>query len=240
MRIMIKDENDMDNAPKTINEELENLDNIQEELNDIEIDPIQQEEQHSEQGSTRVFHDPFVDEASAMQNDEEGEPRDDEASDDVDDDTSENDEFVSRDEYDALLDRYNRMMHDWDSYRTRTTADIEHAKDTANANLVEALLPTLDNFDRAIQHAQSVESEETSGIISGFQAIQRSMISALEREGVVMLSPLGEPFDMNKHQAVERVETSEVPSDTVVKVLQPGYELRGKLIRPAIVSVSAQ
>lgn len=149
-------------------------------------------------------------------------------------------EMVSKEEYDILQDRYNRLMADWDNYRRRTADEVASAKANANKNMAETLIPTLDNFGFALSHAQSMGNDPAvAEMTRGFAAIYRSLVDGLSREGLEVVDPQsGCPFDMTCHQAVEQVLGSEFPPDTVVKVLQVGYKFNDYVIRPALVAVS--
>lgn len=150
-------------------------------------------------------------------------------------------ETVPKEEYDAVLDRYNRLMADWENYRRRTADEIASSKANANRNVVESMIPTLDNFGFALSHAQSMgDNPAAVEMAKGFEAIYRSLVDSLSREGLSVVNPAaGEPFDMNVHQAVEQVPGSEFPVDSIVRVLQVGYKFNDYVIRPALVAVAS-
>lgn len=160
--------------------------------------------------------------------------------DDVPEEQGDTQQTVSREDYDALMERYNRLIADWDNYRRRSADETAKARANANRNMAETLIPTLDNFGYALNHAESMSSDSAAAEMSkGFEAIYRSLIDSLSREGLEVVSPeAGEPFDMTVHQAVERVQGSEFPPDTVVKTVQAGYKFNDYTIRPALVAVS--
>lgn len=157
-------------------------------------------------------------------------------------DSEPEEEMVSKEEYDALADRYNRLMSDWDNYRRRTAEDIELAKKNANMNMATAIIPTLDHFGFALQHAESMKEGNPGAaeMAKGFDAIYRALVDSLSREGLEVVNPApGTPFDMNDHQAVETVPDTDIASDCVVRVIQTGYKFNGKSIRPALVAVAS-
>lgn len=146
-------------------------------------------------------------------------------------------EMVSKEEYDLLQSRYDQLMRDWDNYRKRTANEVAAAKATANKNLFKALLPTFDNFERALAMAPS--DPVVADVVKGFVAINRSLEAQLAREGLVKISPeIGSAFDMNEQQAVDRRTDTDFAPDSVVDVLQAGYKQNGVVIRPALVAVS--
>lgn len=154
---------------------------------------------------------------------------------------SEEEQKVPLADYKMLEQRLEQLMSDWDNYRKRTANDIKVAQENANINLVETLLPTLDNFRLAVSHIDAQNMDETTkGIISGFVAINRSLMASLGKEGLTVIEPaIGDKFDMNIHQAVQKVSNPELEPDSVAAVIQVGYMFKNKVIRPAMICVSA-
>lgn len=132
--------------------------------------------------------------------------------------------------------RYLRAQADFDNYRRRTTKDKEEWVQYSSQKVIEQLLPVLDNFERAIQTAGEVSADDS--FVKGVDMIYRQMFQVLEAEGLKAMQPVGEPFDPVFHQAVMRVETDEYEEGIVVEVLQTGYMMKEKVIRPAMVKVS--
>lgn len=149
-------------------------------------------------------------------------------------------DMVTREEYNLLQQRYDRLLADWENYRRRTTDEIANAKDMANKNIVETLIPTVDNFSLALEHVKTADLDPTAmEMLKGFEAIQRSLLAQLEREGMEVISPeIGAHFDMMEHQAIERRDNTGLDVDSVVAVIQPGYKFKGAVLRPAMVSVA--
>lgn len=161
----------------------------------------------------------------------------------VNDEPQQASETVSLEEYRMLEDRLARLMSDWENYRRRTSAEVEAARENANRNMAEALIPTLDHFGYALSHAGESQNAASNpawnDMVSGFSAIYRALLEALEREGLELVSPTaGEPFDLNAHQAIERNTSTDYAPDTIVSVMQPGYKFKEYVIRPALVSVA--
>lgn len=141
----------------------------------------------------------------------------------------------ARAEADAWKDRAARAQADFENTRKRLEARHADALLRAGERIVEALLPVIDDFDRAIAHA-----EETGGadVADGLAGVRRKLVDVLAREGCSAIEPAGEPFDPDKHNAVQMREDTELPDHTVCDVFQKGYEMHGRVLRPAMVVVS--
>jgi molecular chaperone GrpE len=132
-----------------------------------------------------------------------------------------------------LKDRYIRTLADFENYRKRSEREKNDYFRYALAGTVKDLLPVLDNFDRALEHA-----EEGDDFHKGVLLICKQLYDVLKRHGLRAIEDAGVPFDPNIHEAVVREESSDVPSHTVVAVLQKGYFLHDRLLRPALVKVA--
>ena len=97
------------------------------------------------------------------------------------------------------------------------------------------LLPVMDDFERAIAHA---EANGDAGLLDGVKAISTKLSESLGKHGLETIDPAGEAFDALEHQAVGQVEDANVPDETVAQVYQKGYRLGKKVIRPAMVTIS--
>ena len=102
--------------------------------------------------------------------------------------------------------------------------------------VAEQLLPVLDNFERAL--AVETTNEESKSILTGVDMVYRQFIEALNQEGIEEIEALGEPFDPHFHQAVMQEKSEEHESGIVIEVLQKGYRLKDRVIRPSMVKVS--
>ncbi|MDO5045018.1 MAG: nucleotide exchange factor GrpE [Coriobacteriia bacterium] len=140
----------------------------------------------------------------------------------------------------ASQDRYMRLQAEWDNYRKRTASEYESTITRANERLIESLLPVIDDLERAVDAAEnSKPTGEFLAFVEGVEAVHDKFVSTLVNKAkLVVIDPKDEPFDMNRHQAVGTVENPEVYEETVVNVLQKGYELGGYIMRPAMVQVS--
>ncbi|WP_019119957.1 nucleotide exchange factor GrpE [Brevibacillus massiliensis] len=133
--------------------------------------------------------------------------------------------------------RLLRAMADMDNMRRRMRKEQEDLAKYASMNLVEAMLPTLDNFERAL--SVDKESLTVDTLLEGVNMIYRQMVQLLEKEGLSPIESVGKPFDLNVHQAVMQVEDPEFESGVVVEELQKGYLFKDRVIRPAMVKVNA-
>ncbi|KIL37696.1 molecular chaperone GrpE [Cohnella kolymensis] len=131
--------------------------------------------------------------------------------------------------------RYLRAQADFDNFRRRTMKEKEELAQYASLKLVGQLLPVLDNFQRALHTGEGADS---ASFTKGIEMIYRQLSQVLEDEGLKPMEPVGQPFDPELHQAIMQVETDEYEEGIVVEVVQPGYRMKDKIIRPAMVKVS--
>ncbi|MFT8309997.1 MAG: nucleotide exchange factor GrpE [Sporolactobacillus sp.] len=130
-----------------------------------------------------------------------------------------------------------RTQADFDNFRKRTSKEKADARKFRAQDLVSDMLETLDNFQRAL--AVEAVSEDAQALKKGMEMVLSKLESALKKEGVEEIPSLHQPFDPNVHQAVMQEESGEHESGTVIQVLQAGYTLNGRVIRPAMVKVSS-
>ena len=147
---------------------------------------------------------------------------------------------AARAEAQAASDRMLRLQADWDNFRRRTAEERLAEKARAAEGLVSNLLPVVDDLERAVGHAsQAAEGDEVaSQLASGVDAVLQKLVGVLAREGAEVIDPAGEPFEPLDHQAVGRVEDVEAYEETVRDVYQRGWRMGGKVIRPAMVTVT--
>jgi molecular chaperone GrpE len=139
-----------------------------------------------------------------------------------------------RNERDTLLDRLARLQAEFENARKRAAREQQEFRDFATADAIKALLPALDSFERALQAPANQLSEFKGGV----ELIYKQLQDALTKLGVRPVPAKGERFDPHVHEAIEMVETSEVPDHQVVDELQRGYKLKDRLLRPAMVKVA--
>lgn len=130
-------------------------------------------------------------------------------------------------------EKYLRLLAEFQNFKKRAAKEKTDIHAYANEKLMADLLPVLDNFERALE----TKTEEVESYASGVELIFTQMKTALENHGLKEVEALGADFDPNKHSAVMTEESEEFESGKVSKVLQKGYELNGKVIRPAMVAV---
>jgi len=135
-----------------------------------------------------------------------------------------------------LNQRWLRAQADFDNFRRRTSKEKEELAQYASLKLIGQLLPVVDNFQRALQ--TGADTAENQSFFKGVDMIYRQLWQVLENEGLKQMEPVGQPFDPEVHQAIMQVESEEHEAGTVVEVVQPGYWLKDKVIRPAMVKVS--
>ncbi len=135
---------------------------------------------------------------------------------------------------DELQDQYLRLYAEFDNFRKRTAKEKMETYGDATAKCVEQLLPVVDNFERALD-APSSDAQYKSGM----EMIFTQLKAFLDKLGVTEIEALGAEFDPNIHQAIKQSEaTEEYPENTVCEVFQKGYQLKDRLIRPAMVAVA--
>jgi len=140
-------------------------------------------------------------------------------------------------EVDHLREMYLRKLAEFDNFRKRTERERTEMKKTAAEGLVSELLPVLDNFQRAIVHADDGEPE---AFREGVEMIAKQFADLLARAGLEPIDPIGHQFNPELHEAVQRIEGSEYAPGTVVAVFTKGYIFGGRLIRPAMVTVAVE
>jgi molecular chaperone GrpE len=138
----------------------------------------------------------------------------------------------------ALKDRYLRLAADFENFRRRALKDREEAHQFGHQNLVKDLLPSVDNLERAIDHARKGGEGGQGALLEGVELVLRELESVLAKHGVISVEALGQPFDPGLHEAVAQTTDSTRPPNTVTEVFQRGYQLRNRLLRPARVVVS--
>ena len=135
----------------------------------------------------------------------------------------------------ALRDKYLRLQAEWDNYRKRTSEEAADMRIRAAEKLMGDILPVLDDFERAIAHA---EGNGEAGLLEGVKAIDAKLNEVFAKHGLEAIDPTNQAFDALEHQAVSTVEDTSVPDETVTQVFQKGYRLGKKILRPAMVTIS--
>lgn len=152
-------------------------------------------------------------------------------------DTLEAEVAAARDEADVCRDRAMRAQAEFDNYRKRVARDQQDMVNRAGERIIGEVLPVIDNLERAIEHVTA--GGDVRQLLTGVEGVHRQLLGVLAKEGVSIIDPFGQPFDPMRHQAMAQREDPEVPEGMVVDVYQKGYEMHGKIVRPAMVVVSA-
>ena len=141
-----------------------------------------------------------------------------------------------REQSQANLDRALRAQAEMENLRKRTTRDVENAHKYALDKFVNELLPIIDSLELGMAAAEGIDGNKE--LLEGMQLTLKMFLTALEKFGVNQLSPEGEKFNPEQHEAVSMQEVEGKDAGTVVTVMQKGYELNGRLVRPAMVMVA--
>lgn len=136
-----------------------------------------------------------------------------------------------------LEDKLARARADFENFRKRNANGRAEGYDEGNNDCLKAILPVLDNFERAISVAEG--NGDSESLLSGVKMIQKQLMDALSKRGLEAVSPVGEKFDPNEHNAVLRVSADEAEGEpgTICAVLQTGYRVKGKMLRHPMVKV---
>ena len=167
------------------------------------------------------------------------------------DEEDEDDSYVDLPSYDELVTenaklnrqlanvirQYDALKNDWENYRKRSQAELERSKKLASERVATQIIPVIDDLQRSIDHIRSM-GDEMSPLASGNEAIANRIVMALSREGIEVISPLGEPFDVNRHQAIAIKPIEGKKPGIVFHVYQDGYAIGDRVIRPASVGVT--
>ncbi|MBU2917595.1 nucleotide exchange factor GrpE [Psychrosphaera sp. F3M07] len=130
-----------------------------------------------------------------------------------------------------------RAAADNDNIRRRAAIDVEKAHKFALEKFANELLPVIDNLERAVEFSDK-ENEALKPLIEGIELTQKSFIDAVAKFGVELVNPQGEKFNAEFHQAMSMQPSEDVEPNTVIAVMQKGFTLNGRLLRPAMVMVS--
>lgn len=145
-------------------------------------------------------------------------------------------------ERDELKDRVLRTLAEMENLRRRTEREVADARTYAVTNFARDMLNAADNIRRALESVPEAERTAATGafkaLIDGIELTERDLAKTLERHGVKAIEPKGQRFDPNRHQAMFEVPDTEVPSGTVVQVMQSGYVIGDRTLRPALVGVA--
>ena len=133
-------------------------------------------------------------------------------------------------------DKILRAQADLENYRKRSRRELEEERRYANVPLLKDLLPVVDNIERALEAAQ--KNNEGGALLEGIKLVKQQLDAALARHHCLPIEAQGEPFDPHLHEAITMQPSAEHPANTVLQVVQPGYRVHDRVIRPSQVIVS--
>lgn len=152
------------------------------------------------------------------------------------DDGEVSDAVKLQEEIDHLREMYLRKLAEFDNFRKRIERERIEREKTAGGDVIRDLVPVIDNFERALGHASESSHE---ALEQGVGMIAKQLLEVLEKRGLEIFDPTGEVFDPESHEAIQRVDDSNLPPGTVAWVLVKGFRFGGRLLRPAMVGVVA-
>lgn len=142
----------------------------------------------------------------------------------------------AREELGQAANKYMRLQAEFDNYKKRVAKEHSEAMRYALTPLVRDLTEVLDNLERAMAHAR--QEQGTSSLLEGIEMVVKQIGSVFEKYGVTRITAVGEAFDPTRHEAMNVVETEDVPENQVIEEFQAGYMLHERVVRPAMVSVA--
>ena len=141
-------------------------------------------------------------------------------------------------EADKARDQALRAEAEMQNLRKRAERDVQNAHKFGVERLIQNLLPVLDSLEKAIETSLQAETPEDDPQLEGLKLCFKLFTDVFEKEGVQMLDPLGQAFDPNVHEALSLIENPDMEPNSVMAVIQKGYRLHERLVRPAMVIVS--
>lgn len=146
----------------------------------------------------------------------------------------------SREEAERYKDMALRAEAEMQNIQRRAERDVANAHKYGLEKFVQNLLPVVDSLEKAIEAAEQLDSQaqQDDAILEGVRLCHKLFLDVLDKHNVEVVDPEGEPFDPNEHEAMSMVENAEMDPNSVVSVIQKGYKINGRLIRPAMVMVS--
>ena len=152
--------------------------------------------------------------------------------------TAERDKLAK--EKQELYDRFLRSQAEFENARRRAERERSEFLQYAGMEVVREILPVADDFERALQSGANLSEGPAKDYIKGIELIYQRLVDRLTKMGLEPIETAGKLFDPNLHQAVERVETDDVPDQTILSEFQRGYLFKGRLLRPSMVKVAVR
>jgi len=143
-------------------------------------------------------------------------------------------------ENEEQADQHLRLQAEFDNFRRRSLKEKQESFKFGHQNLVKDLLSTVDNLERALEHGAQNAGAEVKGILDGVELVYREILGALAKHAVTEIEASGQTFDPAVHEAMGQIPNGEVPVNTVLEVLQKGYVIHDRMLRPSRVIVSRE
>ena len=141
-------------------------------------------------------------------------------------------------EFAEQKDHFLRLQAEFENFRRRSLKEKQESLRFGHQNLVKDLLSAVDNLERAMEHGAQNAGAEVRGVLDGIALVHREILSTFEKHGVSQIDAAGQDFDPAVHEAIGQIPSAEVPPNTVVQVLQKGYVIHDRMVRPSRVLVS--
>jgi molecular chaperone GrpE len=135
-----------------------------------------------------------------------------------------------------IRDQLLRTAADFDNFRKRSRREVSDASERGREEILKELLPVFDNLERAADHAKG--ATEMSALTDGIDLVIKQFVDTLAKIGVEKLDARGQAFDPSVHEAIQQLETPDMPPGTVAHQVQAGYKMGGRLVRPCMVVVA--
>jgi len=143
-------------------------------------------------------------------------------------------------EFEDQKDHFLRLQAEFENFRRRSLKEKQESLRFGHQNLVKDLLSAVDNLERALEHGAQNAGAEVRGVLDGIALVHREILSAFEKHGVSQIDAQGQTFDPAVHEAIGQLPSAEVPANTVLQVLQKGYVIHDRMVRPSRVLVSRE
>jgi len=141
-------------------------------------------------------------------------------------------------EFEEQKEQNLRVQAEWENFRRRSLKEKQDSLKFGHQNLVKDLLSAVDNLERALEHGAQNVGAEAKGILDGVELVHREILGAFAKHGVSEIEAEGKAFDPAVHEAMGQVPSAEVPANTILQVLQKGYVIHDRMLRPSRVIVS--
>lgn len=141
-------------------------------------------------------------------------------------------------EFEEQRDHFLRLQAEFENFRRRSLKEKQESLRFGHQNLVKDLLSAVDNLERALEHGAQNAGAEVRGVLDGIALVHREILAALEKHGVSPMDAQGQAFDPAVHEAIGQLPSADVAANTVLQVLQKGYVIHDRMVRPSRVLVS--